>query len=313
MTAFLMALAAGASAITAPGPNGPLAGTLVDAGNGAPVVLIVPGSGPTDRDGNSRLGISAAPYRLLAEALANKGVATVRIDKRGMFGSAAAVPDPNAVTIGAYAEDVHAWAKTIRAKTGARCVWVLGHSEGGLIALVAAQRAEDLCGIVLVATPGRKVGTAMRDQLRAQLGPDPAKAALLDKAMGIIGKLEHGQRVEAGQVGPDLWPLFAPQVQAFLINMMAIDPARLAATTTQPMLVVGGGRDLQVPASDAAALAAARGAARLVVIPTMNHVLKEVASDDRAANVATYANPSLPLAPTLVDRIAAFVKRQPAR
>src|SRR3954466_8477510 len=85
--------------LTAPGPQGPLAGTLLDAGKGAPVVLIIPGSGPTDRDGNNPMGATAAPYRLLAEALADNGVSTVRIDKRGLGGSKAAVADGNKVTI----------------------------------------------------------------------------------------------------------------------------------------------------------------------------------------------------------------------
>src|SRR6476660_9152363 len=102
---FIMAAAA-STQLTAPGPVGPLAGTYVDAGKNAPVMLIIPGSGPTDRDGNNPLGITAAQYRLLAEALASKGISSVRIDKRGMFGSKAAVPDANAVTVGDYAIDV---------------------------------------------------------------------------------------------------------------------------------------------------------------------------------------------------------------
>ena len=79
--------------LTAPGPMGLLKGTLTlpsehgPLPNKTPVFLIVPGSGPTDRDGNSPLGIAAAPYRLLAEALAKRGYPSVRIDKRGMFGS----------------------------------------------------------------------------------------------------------------------------------------------------------------------------------------------------------------------------------
>src|SRR5688572_2979729 len=89
--------------LTARGPQGDLAGTLVDAGKAAPVVLIIPGSGPTDRNGNNPLGVTAAPYRLLAEGLAGRGISSVRIDKRGMFGSKAAIPDANKVTIADYA------------------------------------------------------------------------------------------------------------------------------------------------------------------------------------------------------------------
>ena len=91
--------------LVAPGPRGDLAGTLVAPAEGQPLVLIIPGSGPTDRDGNSPLGVTAAPYRLLADALAERGIGTLRIDKRGMFASKAAVADANAVTIADYVTD----------------------------------------------------------------------------------------------------------------------------------------------------------------------------------------------------------------
>src|SRR5271165_322864 len=97
-------------AAEAPGPSGPLKGTMLSPSDGrGAVVLIIPGSGPTDRDGNSAGGILAAPYRLLAEALVARGITTVRIDKRGLAGSAGATADGNAVTIKDYVSDVHAW------------------------------------------------------------------------------------------------------------------------------------------------------------------------------------------------------------
>jgi pimeloyl-ACP methyl ester carboxylesterase len=303
----MMALAiaaAVASAIAAPGPNGPLEGTLLDAGTKAPVVLMIPGSGPTDRDGNNPLGITAAPYRLLAEALGQKGVSTARIDKRGMFGSKAATPDANKVTIGDYAADTHAWVKAIRDRTGAKCVWVLGHSEGGLVALESAQNPQGICGIILVSAAGRKLGDVLREQLRA----NPANAPLLDDALAAIDSLEAGKTVDVSAMHPALQKLFAPQVQPFLMNEMAMDPAKLAGSTKVPVLILQGGRDLQVSEADAKALAAAQPKAKLVLIPAMNHVLKDVASDDRAANAATYADPSIPVDSTLVDAIAGFVR-----
>lgn len=303
----MMALAiaaAVASAITAPGPNGPLEGTLLDAGTKAPVVLMIPGSGPTDRDGNNPLGITAAPYRLLAEALGQKGVSTVRIDKRGMFGSKAAIPDANKVTIDDYATDTHAWVKAIRDRTGAKCVWVLGHSEGGLVALESAQNPQGICGIILVSAAGRKLGDVLREQLRA----NPANAPLLSDALAAIDSLEAGKTVDVSAMHPALQKLFAPQVQPFLMNDMAMDPAKLAGSTKVPVLILQGGRDLQVSEADAKALAAAQPKAKLVLIPAMNHVLKDVASDDRAANAATYADPSIPVDSTLVGAIAGFVR-----
>jgi pimeloyl-ACP methyl ester carboxylesterase len=161
-------LAAVQTEIHAPGPNGSLTGTVLtpDFTKG-PVVLVVPGSGPIDRDGNASNAVRASTYRLLAEGLATHGIASVRIDKRGLYGSRAAVSDPNSVTIGDYADDVKTWISVIRRRTAAPCVWVLGHSEGGLVALAAAQTASDLCGLILVSTAGRPLGAVLREQLRA--------------------------------------------------------------------------------------------------------------------------------------------------
>jgi hypothetical protein len=301
----LFAAAAASAAITAPGPQGPLEGTLLEAGKSAPVVLIIPGSGPTDRDGNNPLGVTAAPYRLLAEALAAKGVSSARIDKRGMFGSKAAVADANKVTIADYAADTHNWVDAIHKRTGAKCVWVLGHSEGALVALASAQNPDGMCGVILVSGAGRRMSDIIREQLRA----NPGNAPVLDSAMAAIDSLEQGRHVDVTDMHPALQRLFAPQVQDFLIDMFRQDPARLAAAVKLPMLIVQGERDVQVSVADAKALATAQPKARLVLIPAMNHVLKDVASDDRAANVATYADPSLPVDSTAVDAIASFVKR----
>ena len=303
-TTLLAMAAAAAVPITAPGPKRPLAGTFIDAGRGAPVAIIIPGSGPTDRDGNNPMGITAAPYRLLAEALALKGVSTLRADKRGLFGSKAAVTDPNAVTLADYAADAHQWARTLRQKTGAKCVWLLGHSEGALIALVAAQQPQDVCGVVLVSGAGRRLSEVLREQLRT----NPANAPILDAALAAIASLERGQHVDVTGMNPALLPIFRPAVQDYLIDMFRQDPAKLAASLQVPVLIVQGERDLQVKPFDAAALAKAQPRAKLVLLPEMNHVLKDVASDDRAANIATYADPSLPVDSGAVDAIAAFVK-----
>ena len=298
------AAAVAASPITAPGPKAPLEGTYVDAGKKAPVVLIIPGSGPTDRDGNNPMGMTAAPYRLLAEALAAKGVSTVRIDKRGMFGSKAAVDDANKVTIGDYATDARSWVAAVQKQTGAKCVWVLGHSEGALVALSAAQNPQGMCGVILVSGAGRRLSDVIREQLKS----NPANAPLLDSAMGALDALDHGQHVDVTNMNPALLPLFRPQVQDYLIDMFRQDPAKLASSVKVPLLIVQGERDLQVTTVDAKALAAAQPKAKLVLVPTMNHVLKDVASDDRAANIATYSDPSLPVDSSIVHAVATFVK-----
>lgn len=290
--------------ISVPGPLGPLEGTLLVPENySGPAVLIVPGSGPTNRDGNGP-ALGASTYRLLAEGLSSRGIATLRIDKRGLFGSAKAVAGPNDVTTGDYAADVKRWMGALRRETGAKCVWLLGHSEGGLISLIAG-RDENVCGLVLVATAGRPMGRVLRDQLMA----NPANAPLLNQALPAIATLEEGKRVDTTHMHPALLSLFNPAIQGFLIDAFAVDPAKLIKDYAKPVLLLQGRRDLQVALRDAELLHKAAPAAELVELPDANHVLKTVASEDVASNIATYANPSLPLASGVIDAIAAFVDR----
>lgn len=299
--------------LTAPGPMGPLRGTLtLPVGREplrpkTPVFLIVPGSGPTDRDGNSPFGIAAAPYRLLAEALAEHGFPSVRIDKRGMFGSSDAVSDPNDATIARYGDDLLSWTSAIQerlpAEKGPRCVIVVGHSEGGLVALAAMPRIPSACGLVLIACIGRPLDEVIREQLRA----NPANAAFLEEASAALDTLRRGDRVDGSAMSDALRPLFAPEVQGFLIDAFSYDPVALAAQVKVPVLVVQGTRDLQVGVTDAQKLADAVSDATLALVPDVNHVLKTVSSDDPSENLATYANPMLPISPAVVHAITQFI------
>jgi pimeloyl-ACP methyl ester carboxylesterase len=157
--------------------------------------------------------------------------------------------------------------------------------------------------VVLVSAPGRRLGDVIRAQLRA----NPANAPVLAQALTALDTLEAGKRVDPTGMHPALMALFAPKVQGFLIDLLAYDPPKLAARLRMPLLIVQGQRDLQIGVEDARALAAADRRAKLVLVPGANHVLKSVGSDDRAANIATYDNPALPLAPGIAEPIADFV------
>ncbi len=284
--------------------GGPLRGTLTLPAEPRDVVVIVPGSGPTNRDGDSPAGVEAGYLKMLAQELAAAQVASIRVDKRGMFGSIGSFGDANAVTFDDYAGDARAWIDVARERAGTDCAWLLGHSEGGLVALVAAQTAGDeLCGLILVAAPGRRMG----DVLRAQLRANPANQPLLNDAFAAIGTLEHGERVDVTRLHPALQQLFAPAVQGFLIDAFARDPATLIASVGKPVLIVQGDADIQVTVEDARLLARAQPAAELVVIPGMNHVLKTPDGNDFAANIASYADPERPLTDGISDAIADFL------
>jgi pimeloyl-ACP methyl ester carboxylesterase len=280
---------------------GALKGTLLMARKSDPIVLIVPGSGPTDRNGNNPLGVHANTYRLLAEALAKKHISTVRVDKRGMFASAAA-GDPNAASIPVYAADYRAWIDAIRAETGAKCVWLLGHSEGALMVSAAAEGRKDVCGLILVSGAGRPVLDVMREQLQA----NPANAPILPEALHALDQLKAGRHVDTSSLNPVLAPLFPPKAQDFMISAYGADPVEILRKAHKRTLILQGTTDLQTSLEDAKLLNTAPRT-RLVVLEGVNHVLKK-APADRAANVATYTNPDLPIADEVSRAIAEFVK-----
>ena len=310
--AMMMALAAATGdEVTIPGPQGALAGTYQAPSSGdgkGPVVVIIPGSGPTARAGNSPLGLKAQPYKLLAEALAGRGVASVRIDKRGMFGSRAAA-DANAATIEAYAADARAWAQFAAKRAGAKCAWLVGHSEGGLGVLEAAQDATGICGVILVSGPGRPLGVIMRELLRA----NPANAPIQPQALAMLDGIDAGRTTDPATLPAPLPMIFPEAVQRYMIAEFKFDPAKLAATARVPVVIVQGDNDIQVSLNDALLLAAAQPKARLVVLPGVNHVLKVVPMNDRAANAASYADPALPIAPAVDDAIATAVAGKGAK
>lgn len=167
----------------------------------------------------------------------------------------------------------------------------------------AAKDPSRYCGLLLVASVARNLG----DVLRAQLAANPANAPLLPEIDAIIAKLKAGESVPAAGMNPALVLLFAPQVQSFLGSVFRQEPAELIAAHDLPVLILNGTADLQTPAADARALASARPDATLVIVERVNHVLKQVPDDTRAANLATYADPDLPLAPGVVDAIVEVV------
>jgi hypothetical protein len=291
----------GAHEVSLPSQPGPLAGTLLDAGAAAPAALIIAGSGPTDRDGNSPLGITASTYRLIAEGLAGEGITTLRYDKRGVAASAGATVSEADLRFETMVEDARAWAGLLREQTGQTCVWLIGHSEGALIAqAVAAEDQTGICGLVLLSGAGRPAAVVLREQLRATT-PEP----YLSEAITVIDELDAGRTVDCP---PILVALCRPSVQPYVISWFDMDPVALTAAQELPTLVLQGTTDIQTSVEDARALAAARSGIELVLMEGVNHLLK-VAPEDRAANIATYSNPDLPLADGVVDQVAGFIRR----
>jgi uncharacterized protein len=296
--------------ITLQTPTGDIAGSLVVRPGTAqhPVVLIIAGSGPTDRDGNSPVPVAPGKtlhtdsYELLAQALAEQGIASVRYDKRGVGASAKAMSgmkeDDFRFDMGV--DDAAAWIRMLRADPRFSKVVVVGHSEGSLVGMVAAQRAQ-ADGFISLEGAGRPAADIIREQLTAA-GVPPAMF------QSILDSLAAGRTV--ANTPPALASLFRPSVQPYMISWFKYDPAAELKKLPYATLVIQGTHDAQVSAKDAALLAAAPGA-KLVTIDGMTHVLKPGPAD-KAAQIATvYTDPTIPIAPDLVTEIVAYVRATP--
>ena len=260
-----------------------------------PVVLIIAGSGPTDRNGNNPM-MKNESLRMLAQALATKGIASVRFDKRGIAASAAAGKSEAEMRFDDYIQDAKAWIELLKQDARFSKVIVAGHSEGSLIGMVAALGKAD--GFISIAGGGKSADRILKDQLATQ------PAMIKDPSYRIIDSLVEGKTVK--EVNPMLFSLFRPSVQPYMISWFKYSPVAEIAKLSIPVLIVQGTHDLQITTTDAEALAAARPTAKLVVIQKMNHVLK-IIEGGQAENGASYNNPSLPISEELVSVVADFV------
>lgn len=273
--------------------------TLPEGGAPAPAALILAGSGPTDRNGNFP-GSFNDSLKLIAHGLAAQGIASLRVDKRGIAASAAAGPREDDIRIETYVTDAVAWLGVLRAEPMVSRVVLVGHSEGALIATLAARRSA-VAGLVLLAGAGESADRIIARQLAVSGFPPE----LQETSKRITDSLRAGRAV--ADVPRQLTLLYRSNVQNYLMSWLPIDPAAELAAAKAPVLIVQGTTDLQILVDDAKKLAAARPDAKLVIIEGMNHMLKE-APLSRQENIAIYAKSGVPLAPALVPAIVDFVR-----
>jgi alpha-beta hydrolase superfamily lysophospholipase len=234
---------------------------------------------------------------MLAEGLAAKGIASLRYDKRGIGESMAVGPGEKDLRFEMYVDDAAEWAKKLKSDKRFSSVIIVGHSEGSLIGMIAAQRGA-AGAYVSIAGLGRPADVVIRMQLMGQLPPD-----LRGFSEQALESLKSGKRVE--NVPPALAMIYRPSVQGYLISWFFYDPVAEVKKLTIPVLIVQGTTDVQVMVDDARALAAAKPDVKLELIEGMNHVLKMVS--DPARQAASYSDPNLPVAGRLVEVVAAFV------
>lgn len=328
---------------------GMLDGTLrTPEGGSRTVVLIIAGSGPTDRDGNATAqGLYTDSYLQLADALERRGIASLRYDKRGV--GASFYRDPEAiydVVFDDYVADTEAWVARLRTEGFDRVV-LAGHSEGALVALCAAADAAERTRPDPLPAPANDTNDTEAAHPADEAGRLPEKTFAtpnhdtepprIDALVLIAGPAEPVDRLLLAQLAPHCDPgeifrltqffgqlrqgetsekyprafaaLFQPYLQRFLISQMRYDPSELASRLDLPMLLLYGGNDLQVPARHGELLERVAQHAKLVVVPNMTHTLKPSDGRDPAGQASAYMDARQPLCPAAAAAVAEFVLR----
>ncbi|WP_420575951.1 alpha/beta hydrolase [Ekhidna sp.] len=279
---------------------GDLRGTLTEpVSKTKTAVLLIAGSGPTDRDGNNALGFNNNSLKMVAQELSTSGYAVLRYDKRGIAGSKNAVTNQANLRFEHFIEDAKNWLIFL-IEEGYENLVVAGHSQGSLVGMMAAQENANVVGFISIAGLAEDSGEAIVRQLGAQ------SPVLAEDARINIDSLKAGYTVK--KYNPYLISLFGPSIQPFLKSYIAYTPSEEIKKLEVPILIINGTTDIQIGIDQAENLKNAYPNAELVIIEGMNHVLKD-APEDPAANVATYNNPDLPLSDGLMSGMIKFIQK----
>ena len=283
--------------------GGKLYGTLsVPAGiKKPPVVLLIAGSGPTDRDGNNPI-IPGKNNSLLqiADSLAKHGIACLRYDKRGIAKSVFKNMIEDSINFSDGVNDAIAFYQYLSNKKFKR-IYIAGHSEGSLVGMSVAKQVQ-CSGFISLAGAGRRIDIILKEQLNSL--PDNLK----EESYTYLDSLAAGKKI----INPDklLYSLFRPSIQPYMISWLQYDPQQIIQSLNCPALIIQGNKDLQVKVLDAENLKKANTKADLLIINNMNHVLKEVISNEPLDNQKTYGNPLLPVMHELISGMVNFIKQK---
>lgn len=262
-----------------------------------PVVLIIAGSGPTDRNGNNPQ-MTNNSLKMLADSLAEYGVASLRYDKRGIAGSAAAALSEADLRFEDYVNDASGWVRQLKTDERFSRVIIAGHSEGSLIGMIAASQTQTDAFISL-AGAGFRADEILKKQIAAS-------SPIFSETCNVyIDSLKDGHLVH--NIHPLLQSLFRKSAQPYLISWFQYDPQQSIRQLKIPVLIIQGTHDIQVDNENGRALYKALPQSIYAEIAGMNHILKE-APADRNENLLSYSKPDLPLHVALIPAIQEFLK-----
>lgn len=271
--------------------------TVPDNVKKCPVALLIAGSGPTDRNGNNPM-MKNNSLKMLAEALAQNGIASLRYDKRGIGESKPAATAESSLVFENYTEDAKSWINFLKQDKRFTQLIIIGHSEGSLIGMIASAKAAKF---ISIAGAGESADKLLKNQISSK-----SNKQIEDMTFPIIDSLKSGNQVK--KVDPMLNSLFRPSIQPYLISWFKYDPQIEIKKLTIPVLIIQGNNDLQVDVKDAENLSKASKNSELVIIDKMNHIMKTI-EGDKQANMESYKNENLPISETLINKIVSFIKK----
>jgi len=239
-------------------------------------------------------------FQMLANVLASNGIASVRYDKRGIAKSTYEGFSNASVRFDHYVDDATNWIAFLKQQKKFDKVYVAGLSEGSLIGMLAAAKA-GADGFISLNGPGRPADALIMEQVSRPGTP----IEVIDQVKTLLGKVKAGEKVE--DVPPYLMNLFHPDLQPYLNSWFRFDPSAEIGKLTVPVLIIQGDTDIQVREADADLLGQGNKNAKKIIVPGMNHILKNAEADVQK-NIATYNNPDLPLTPRLVDEVILFIQ-----
>lgn len=266
--------------------------------NSYPAVLILPESG-ADRNGNTA-GQEVKPdtYRELAQALAAKGIASVRIDKRGVGDSAKAIAREDDLRFDTYVDDAVVWIKFLQSQPHVGCLAVFGHAESALVAALAAKKVK-VCAIIEASGASRPASAVLSGQLKTAFDAGRLTKDDFDQANRILDQLTAGKPV--ADPPAKLGPLFRSSVQPYLISWLNLNPVEALKTNT-PVLILQGSSDLAMNADDPRRLSASPKIVKVVMLAGADHDLKIKPSGPKSV-----IDQARPLSPEVAGAIQGFL------
>lgn len=259
------------------------------------LAILIAGSGPTNRDGNQNF-MKNNSLKKLAEQLTNQGIATFRYDKRIVKQIRQGNVDKS-MMFDDFVSDATDVINYFKSKDTYAKLYVIGHSQGSLVGMLAAQDKAD--GFISLAGAGNNIGDVLIEQV-SKTAPMLAEATKT-----VVNSLKDGKTTTEYPVA--LSSLFNKDLQPFMINWMIYNPTEIIATLKMPILIINGTKDLQVSEAEAELLKAANPEAELVIIKNMNHILFEIEGDD-LENSKSYNESFRPISPELIQAITNFIR-----